>query len=462
MDSRRRFSLTFESPWIEDYLMSAALVEDTLAGEDFRLNFSIPREMFDEILEDMRHAHRERTAFICAQPGYKEAMAWATRHRILSPSDGSRLANLSLADRTRLVRCLRDAGCPFDAHRLFDDEQTKTKMARRPPVLSDALKLLGHLHLLRHGGTVDTIQTQTGVSPRTLLEFHVAFPHWFRRRNYRRWVRPPVGRELADVVEIFAKLGATPGAMCLKDATHLGTERAPAVERYAYVGREGYPTYGVDVACGPDTYVYTTTDAFPGSNNDKTLVKHCAMVKKLRDDAEYTNFEFQLHRDDTTTMTMQGLYAVVDGGYLKWLTLMPPFKHSLDERDVLWSQRVESIRKIIECLFGRLKRRFGILRESLRTMDEEWINSMWRETLILHNMLLIHDGFALTKSGAEWVPASLDVDEARARTKKHGPLHATDDSDDVGGPEAGFDAFRHALVKHFEVARAKREVYWLV
>ena len=42
-------------------------------------------------------------------------------------------------------------------------------------------------------------------------------------------------------------------ALCLKDATHLGTERAPAVERYAYVGKEGYPTYGVDVACGPDS-----------------------------------------------------------------------------------------------------------------------------------------------------------------------------------------------------------------
>jgi len=41
--------------------------------------------------------------------------------------------------------------------------------------------------------------------------------------------------------------------LCLKDATHLGTERAPAVERYAYVGKEGYPTYGVDVACGPDS-----------------------------------------------------------------------------------------------------------------------------------------------------------------------------------------------------------------
>jgi len=57
------------------------------------------------------------------------------------------------------------------------------------------------------------------------------------------------------------------------------------------------------------------------------------------------------------TTPITGLYAIVDGGYNTHRCLQCPFD-SFKPDDGRWSENLESVRKNIECVFGRLKRRF--------------------------------------------------------------------------------------------------------
>ena len=89
-----------------------------------------------------------------------------------------------------------------------------------------------------------------------------------------------------------------------------------------------------------------------------------------------------------------GLHLICDGGYHKWMILICPFKHALDDTDeAKWSHHVESIRKDVECVFGILKKRFQILKFSSRFHDMETIGKVFRTCCILHNMLHEHDGY---------------------------------------------------------------------
>ena len=74
--------------------------------------------------------------------------------------------------------------------------------------------------------------------------------------------------------------------------------------------------------------------------------------------------------------------------------LICPFKDQPDgSSETEWSGLLESLRKDVECLFGILKKRFMILKHSVRFHDIETISDVFRTCCILHNMLLEHDEY---------------------------------------------------------------------
>ena len=225
------------------------------------------------------------------------------------------------------------------------------------------------------------------------------------------------------------------------------------------VGKEGHPTYGFNVTCGPDTWVYGSTPPFPGSHNDKSLVKHDEVLKRMRTDAMYTEYTYNVFRADGSTQELTGVYSLVDNGYQRWKTLIAPWKVEVDTSRVKWSTRLESVRKIVECLFGRLKRRWGILKKPLTVASEEWVWAMWQELLTWHNMLLKYDGYtALGDGDDDFIPAPINDDDIRAANRAELALLDVDDDD----YENGFDELRMQLVTHYKVQRERGEVFWIV
>eukprot|EP00957_Ditylum_brightwellii_P211870 15366702-Ditylum_brightwellii.AAC.2 len=58
---------------------------------------------------------------------------------------------------------------------------------------------------------------------------------------------------------------------------------------------------------------------------------------------------------DIITVTYIGPWGLVDNGYLKWPSTIPPFKLTTSVKERQWSQWLESIHKYVEYTFGVLK-----------------------------------------------------------------------------------------------------------
>ncbi|CAM9535369.1 unnamed protein product, partial [Discosporangium mesarthrocarpum] len=72
-----------------------------------------------------------------------------------------------------------------------------------------------------------------------------------------------------------------------------------------------------------------------------------------------------------------------------------------------WSKHLESVRKDVECFFGRLKGLFRILKMPLvfwasNANLREKIENIFFDFCILQNMLHTCDGFCVLKPGTDW------------------------------------------------------------
>jgi hypothetical protein len=96
--------------------------------------------------------------------------------------------------------------------------------------------------------------------------------------------------------------------------------------------------------------------------------------------------------------------VIVDNGYLRWSTTVPPFKVTNNIDEIRWSKWVESMRKDVECTFGILKGRFRILKTGIRLDGINSVDDVWMTCCALHNWLLDIDG--LTGEWRNGIPVS--------------------------------------------------------
>ncbi|CAM9200286.1 unnamed protein product, partial [Discosporangium mesarthrocarpum] len=92
----------------------------------------------------------------------------------------------------------------------------------------------------------------------------------------------------------------------------------------------------------------------------------------------------------------------------EWRCLMCPFEASSTQAQRKWSNRLASVRKDVECYFGRLKGRFRILKLSMLYWTSsnrlrEKIDNMFFTCCIVQNMLHARDGLGTKESGVDWM-----------------------------------------------------------
>ena len=131
------------------------------------------------------------------------------------------------------------------------------------------------------------------------------------------------------------------------------------------------------------------TDGHPARWNDKTLVRFDIVAMGLRNGQLLNDFTFKLYDYDehgiVKEVNYRGPWIILDIGYLRWSTTIPPFKLTTSRKEIRFSEWMESIRKDVECTFGILK---GI---------EDWhshprFDMVWKTCCALHNWLLEVDG----------------------------------------------------------------------
>ena len=105
-------------------------------------------------------------------------------------------------------------------------------------------------------------------------------------------------------------------------------------------------------------YILSWTRSFVGSASDKTICKFDLFLKALRTVPLFLNFRYAVFARQGAVKILKGVYLICDGGYLKWRILQCGNKHPSDIDDHYYSENIASVRKDIECVFGRLKRRW--------------------------------------------------------------------------------------------------------
>jgi len=264
--------------------------------------------------------------------------------------------------------------------------------------------------------------------------------------------------------------------------------------RHISTGPKGQPTRGFLAAVDHSTLVHSVTATSPGGFNDKTMVRFDAVMRNLKssslalaDGTVLGDVEFKLHTSSGEEIIEKGVYSLTDNGFHRWRCCQCPITHWTSVPEYVFSSRVESIRKDSECFFGRLKRRFRILKLPIQFHKEHEIDNVVFSCAIIHNMVLVYDGRDMRwaddnnyvgqeglHGDADISPEDIDIlSPQRVRTRDattgHLVARSVRPTDDFSLPPSALpdleaeDAhyiLRNKLVEHLHYKWLNRELSW--
>lgn len=301
-------------------------------------------------------------------------------------------------------------------------EKSTTDASGRARIPTE-LKLLGVLRILGRATCFDGIFELSGISISTMQSFFHEFTKWFRAEVYPKHVYTPnTYEELVEIEGSYSYLGL-PGAIGSMDVVHIAWCMCPAYLSNLATGKEGYPSIAYNVICDHNGRAIAVLPGAYGSINDKTIVRFDDFVDDVRCLDFFTKFEYNVRtgaRLDDHEM-LAGAWIIVDGGYHKWEVTQAASKIDQNPFYAQWRTQMESVRKDIECFFGRLKARFRLLKTPVSFHKKIDIDNAFFTCVGLQNML--HDWDTETGRLASW-----NVDAHF--TDPEGQFHDEDGTDD--------------------------------
>jgi hypothetical protein len=258
--------------------------------------------------------------------------------------------------------------------------------------------ILGSLRYLGRGWTFDDVEENTGVSAETHRQFFHEFIKIGSTFLYDQYVVPPSTPDEAKEHMLEMEQAGLPGCLGSTDGTHVIVEKCSMRIRNSHLGPKLPGTArSYNATVNHRRRILHTTSGHPCRWNDKTLILFDTFARGIYEGSTALNdVEFELVERDAQgnllTIKYSGCYLIVDNGYLKWSTTVPPSKSPLTQQELKWSNWLESIRKDVECTFGILKGRWRILKTGVRLHGVNACDKIWKTCCALHNMLLEIDG----------------------------------------------------------------------
>eukprot|EP00041_Stephanoeca_diplocostata_P018793 m.397151 g.397151 ORF g.397151 m.397151 type:complete len:389 (-) comp21124_c0_seq2:370-1536(-) len=269
-------------------------------------------------------------------------------------------------------------------------QKRPTDNAGRPSIPLEILCATS-LKRLASGTSYKDLSRCSGASSTVIHTFFDNFCKYFSE-NRHTWVHgPQTSDEIKRHMGVYNLLGL-PGAIGSLDATHIPWERCPESLQSWYTGKEGFKTIAYNCTVGHNTEIFHIASGQPGARNDKTIVHSDKFVLDIRDKRLYGDVEWQRFDENGNLATEVGAYLICDGGYHRWKCLQCPHKHSSCLKSIAYNKLITSVRKDVECCFGRLKARFRILKLPILTQAKDKVDDMFATCCCLHNILLKHDG----------------------------------------------------------------------
>ena len=282
--------------------------------------------------------------------------------------------------------------------------QTKTNSVSESvadPIPHDLL-ILCCLRLLGRNNYYRELSEMSGVSVWKLHEYFKNFVTIYGNYKFQQVVRPPAADDIEEVQQCMYAYGIAglPGCIGSVDCVHIDWEAPWRLKNLTECGRYGgsRKTMVCQMACNNKRKILSATSAFYGTWNDATITKYDPFVQSVIR-GEYKDVDYHVYDINGHTFKQKGCWLLVDGGYSRVAPhLQYPYPdHSGNECGWMLRTRMESIRKDIECTFGILKKRFLILKRSIRCQDPSMVSPIINTCCALHNMLIDHDEWCLVE-----------------------------------------------------------------
>lgn len=249
------------------------------------------------------------------------------------------------------------------------------------------LLILSSLSYLAGTASWKMLQHATTISSTTNRAFFALFiQHLAGPASIEEWLTPNEG-EKAESARMFSAAGLE-GCWCAADGVHIRVWSCSHSLKNLAKGKEGFTSYAFNVVCLSSGKIISCSRAFLGCHPDTTLVKNHKFMLDLQNNLHLPNTVFMFHKVDGTTTTEHQPWCIVDGGYVSWISTLAPPKSSSHIVDVVLAKWMESVRKIIECVFGMLKQRWRILKFGLTIQDESLCEGVMWAACVLQNMIL--------------------------------------------------------------------------
>jgi hypothetical protein len=374
---------------------------------------------------------------------------------------------------------------------LNEDDECIDNVVFRRVVCPVELKVMGILRQLARGIHFDAIAELTNTECETHRRFFHDFMPGIARIMYAKYVKMPSSHtEIKKIEEIYEKMGF-PGCIGSTDVTKVPWGACPIGAQHYHTGKEGFPTIAYSLCCDHACKILNVAAGVRGAENDKITVRFDGMVSKIRNDELFTNYPFRVNITGNDWIMKRGLYLICDGGYLRWRCLQGVCDQTEHRLYFLqWSKMMESVRKDIECVNGRLKKRFAVLRVPSLLRNKSLIDDVFFLCSSLHNLLLAYDGldvymqddaawlragnaddeeredndvfdkFDARMSEAERTAAADGVRPDRRRLPRDAVIVHGDDPDEWQAVDTGYHELRDLLAKHFIKAWDDRRVQW--
>jgi hypothetical protein len=320
--------------------------------------------------------------------------------------------------------------------------------------------VLGALRYMGRHCVLDDLEERTKVSKSTFQRFIPVFWHEVRTRWTAKYiVFPTTAADFARHGHDFATLGL-PGCVMAVDCTHVKSF-VTHMMRNMHVGKEGFPTRSFILGCDYSRRILFTDPGKPGTWSDVMQLLYQRQLCGVHSDGLGADYEWHVRDAQGMEQTRHGPWFLVDNGFVDWACLMCPFKLCSDMNKIIWSQWVESVRKVVERVFGILKRRWQILASGFRMHSVQELDDCWFACCIFHNLLLDlieRDAFANIADDDE--DLSQSARERLAAREEDRSLRMGIDSVEMP-TDVAFEQRRQELVNHFMQLYNSDEVQWV-
>lgn len=330
-----------------------------------------------------------------------------------------------------------------------------------PPCCQDAfgrpsspleLLIMGSLALLGGGVTFLFLQDMTYISETVHRMFFEEFLAFGEKVLFAMFVKAPTTPDEIEQAMRPYQVSGLPGVIGSVDCTHIPLENVPYALKHRRTGKEKYPSRSFEMTCLNNGLVIHCTCGFEGAQTDKTIVMRDEFVMDIHYKRKYADLEWKRFDQHGVEHVEKGCHLICDNGYPDFLCLVAPVSSSQDESLNLWSRHMESTRKDIETLFGRLKKRFGMLR-GVRFQSLVMLDHLVHTCCALHNIILLAREEQLVQY--ELASNSPPTHRVYSPAERH-----------YSGGRSGVHRsqqttqFRDKLVGHFAYLYARDQVFW--